>query len=408
MLTDVIAEWPAATKWKLDYFAQTHGDLEIVADDGTREKLRLPMSEYVANFEEYSKRSEADPATHGPPPYLRTWNFYNDVPELLNDFVGDSPYFRDYFKTLKSSWRGDTGGTRPSVHRSIGPSVQSVHRSNRSIGPSVHRSIGPLVHRSIGPIGPLVHRSIRTHSRTCKPSLELFPRRSLDLFRALGSALVRLSYHRCIGPSPQHHHRSNPPHAYSNHRRVCSICTTHPTVWSLSPFVGPYIGPSVHSARGIVYMYRSRLNRVINRKKSIEQLNGETRMARRPDEPPDGGQPPFTWLFLGPRGCQTRLHVDVWHTDAWLCMLEGRKKFVMYHPAHLKHIFDEAGVVPSPIASHWLVRVCDRVPLARSRLRSRAIGSFARLNSTYIYLPRIRGGLSEVLYTAWFIYGLGT
>jgi hypothetical protein len=33
-----------------------------------------------------------------------------------------------------------------------------------------------------------------------------------------------------------------------------------------------------------------------------------------------------------PRGCQTRLHVDVWHTDAWLCMLEGRKKFVMYHP----------------------------------------------------------------------------
>ena len=34
-------------------------------------------------------------------------------------------------------------------------------------------------------------------------------------------------------------------------------------------------------------------------------------------------QPPFTWLFLGPRGARTRLHVDVWHTDAWLTMIEG-------------------------------------------------------------------------------------
>ena len=27
-------------------------------------------------------------------------------------------------------------------------------------------------------------------------------------------------------------------------------------------------------------------------------------------------RPPFTWLFLGPRGAATRLHVDVWHTGA--------------------------------------------------------------------------------------------
>ena len=52
-------------------------------------------------------------------------------------------------------------------------------------------------------------------------------------------------------------------------------------------------------------------------------------------------RPPFTWLFLGPRGCATRLHVDVWHTDAWLTMLRGSKKFIMYHPAHLEYIHDE-------------------------------------------------------------------
>ena len=62
------------------------------------------MSEYVANFEAYSARSEADPAS-GPPPYLRTWNFYDDVPALLHDFPADSPYFRDYFKTLKEMWQ---------------------------------------------------------------------------------------------------------------------------------------------------------------------------------------------------------------------------------------------------------------------------------------------------------------
>ena len=39
------------TKWKLDYFATSHGDLEVVADDGTREKLKCTMAEYVANLE---------------------------------------------------------------------------------------------------------------------------------------------------------------------------------------------------------------------------------------------------------------------------------------------------------------------------------------------------------------------
>jgi hypothetical protein len=45
-------------------------------------------------------------------------------------------------------------------------------------------------------------------------------------------------------------------------------------------------------------------------------------------------RPPFTWLFLGPAGAETRLHVDVWETDAWLAQLQGRKRFVLYHPSH--------------------------------------------------------------------------
>ena len=39
VLTDVISEWPAASKWKLNYFATTHGELPIVADDGMDQQI---------------------------------------------------------------------------------------------------------------------------------------------------------------------------------------------------------------------------------------------------------------------------------------------------------------------------------------------------------------------------------
>ncbi|KAK9851544.1 hypothetical protein WJX84_008054 [Apatococcus fuscideae] len=48
---------------------------------------------------------------------------------------------------------------------------------------------------------------------------------------------------------------------------------------------------------------------------------------------PENQRPPFTWLFVGPCGVQTPLHVDIWHTDAWLAQLEGRKRFRLFHPS---------------------------------------------------------------------------
>eukprot|EP00960_Hanusia_phi_P042307 755419-Hanusia_phi.AAC.2 len=62
------------------------------------------------------------------------------------------------------------------------------------------------------------------------------------------------------------------------------------------------------------------------------------------------------WLFFGPKGTESKLHVDIWETDACiqfnhsicgvsmimvcagLGMLEGEKLFTLYHPAHRKYI----------------------------------------------------------------------
>ena len=51
VLTDVTAAWPCASEWKLSHFAEAHGDVEIVADDGTPEKLRCTLREYVARMD---------------------------------------------------------------------------------------------------------------------------------------------------------------------------------------------------------------------------------------------------------------------------------------------------------------------------------------------------------------------
>jgi hypothetical protein len=39
--------------------------------------------------------------------------------------------------------------------------------------------------------------------------------------------------------------------------------------------------------------------------------------------------------FMGPAGIHSKLHVDIWHTDAWLCNLQGRKRFSVFHPAYV-------------------------------------------------------------------------
>jgi len=47
---------------------------------------------------------------------------------------------------------------------------------------------------------------------------------------------------------------------------------------------------------------------------------------------------PCLCLSLLIPGVVTKLHEDIWHTDAWIAQLEGSKKFLMYHPGQRKHL----------------------------------------------------------------------
>ena len=49
VLTDVAASWPCASKWTLAWFAETHGDVRVAADDGTKEKMKCTLREFVEN-----------------------------------------------------------------------------------------------------------------------------------------------------------------------------------------------------------------------------------------------------------------------------------------------------------------------------------------------------------------------
>ena len=99
---------------------------------------------------------------------------------------------------------------------------------------------------------------------------------------------------------------------------------------------------------------------------------------------PESMQPPFEWLFVGPVGSHTRLHVDVWGTDAWLAQLQGRKRFTLFHPAHRRFLERDDGPGGAP---EWVdLRAPDP---ERFPDFSRAVPVKAVLKpGEIIYLPR--------------------
>jgi len=46
----------------------------------------------------------------------------------------------------------------------------------------------------------------------------------------------------------------------------------------------------------------------------------------------------FRWLFVGPKGSYSRLHLDPAGSAAWNACLQGRKRFVFFRPEHMNDL----------------------------------------------------------------------
>ena len=46
------------------------------------------------------------------------------------------------------------------------------------------------------------------------------------------------------------------------------------------------------------------------------------------------------WLFIGPSGSYTPLHLDPWCTHVWFAQLKGRKEFLLYPPTDVRFVCD--------------------------------------------------------------------
>ena len=59
VLTDVAATWPCAEKWTLEWFKEKHGDVRVAADDGTKEKMKCTLREFVKTCDAFERGAKS-------------------------------------------------------------------------------------------------------------------------------------------------------------------------------------------------------------------------------------------------------------------------------------------------------------------------------------------------------------
>lgn len=50
----------------------------------------------------------------------------------------------------------------------------------------------------------------------------------------------------------------------------------------------------------------------------------------------------FSWIFIGPKGTLSPLHIDLFSTHAWLAQLQGRKHFLLFPPSDGPKLYNGA------------------------------------------------------------------
>jgi Cupin-like domain len=105
--------WPALTRWNFDFFGQTYGDVEVVAnlyDVSSKKKMNFRQLASVLSEKQFSL-----------PTYLQEWWFQENCKELLTDITVPNYFADDYNKKLlgfhnNTLWIGQKGAFTP-VHQ---------------------------------------------------------------------------------------------------------------------------------------------------------------------------------------------------------------------------------------------------------------------------------------------------
>jgi histone arginine demethylase JMJD6 len=75
-------------------------------------------------------------------------------------------------------------------------------------------------------------------------------------------------------------------------------------------------------------------------------------------------RPPYRWFLIGPKRSGTNVHIDPLGTSAWNTLIQGRKRWVVFHPSIAKKVVKgdhHFGKDDDDEAIHWFSRVLPKI-----------------------------------------------
>ena len=101
VLRGLVDTWTAYKDWSTTYFQENWGDLDVKVAFGNKDSRKMKLKDYLANYENYEREHRASGKAS---PYLKTWNFLDECPDMESMFDA-TPYFRDLFKKFPKRMR---------------------------------------------------------------------------------------------------------------------------------------------------------------------------------------------------------------------------------------------------------------------------------------------------------------
>jgi histone arginine demethylase JMJD6 len=72
-------------------------------------------------------------------------------------------------------------------------------------------------------------------------------------------------------------------------------------------------------------------------------------------------RPPFRWVLAGPARSGTGMHIDPLYTSAWVTLLQGKKRWMMFPPHTPGESVGMAEDIPQLESVHWFLKYYDLV-----------------------------------------------